>query len=871
MAVPGRGRFDLAANWNIQSSVRAPQGGDQISTAGFDSRDWFAASVPSTVIGALVTDGLLPDPYYSENLRSIPGTTYPFGDNFAVDPMPADSPYAVSWWYRTEFTVPRTMRGGPLWLNFDSINYRANIWLNGRRIAAADQIAGMYRGFEFEISGMVAPGMNALAVEVFAPAANDLSLSFVDWNPLPADKDMGLVRDVYILSSGPVALRHTQVAADLNDALDQARLTLYADLTNAGSVAIAGTLRGTIGGITVAKTVQLAAGESARIAITPEDDVQLVLKNPLLWWPNDLGPQNLYQLHMEFRVGGTVSGQEEKVESRAAGVISDQEDVQFGIRKITSELDSQQHRLFRVNGKRILIRGAAWTHDMMLRVDPEREEEEIRYAAGAHLNAIRLEGKMFDDHLYDLTDRYGILVMAGWCCCSGFEEWDQWTPDEYTVAAESLRYQARQLRNHPSVLVFLYGSDNAPPPGVEQIYMNVLVEENWPNPFLNSAGDHTTPGSGRSGVKMTGPYDWVAPSYWLLDVKRGGAWGFITETCPGPAIPLMASLQQMMPADDLWPIDNEVWNFHAGSGSFADTRNFTNSLNNRYGAATGLADYVKKSQVMTYEAERAMFEAYGRNKYTSTGVIQWLLNNSWPGLIWHLFDWYLRPGGGYFGTLKGNEPLHVQYSYDDGSIVVVNSLYSGFPGYSVTATVYNLDLTVKYAQSVAVDIPEDSSTRVFYLPAIDGLSRTYFVRLQLRDGNGNIVSSNFYWLSTQPDVFDWAANDYPYAQLSTYADLTGLQSLPAADVTATWTSEQTDPDQVEHVVVRNPSSQLAFFVHLTMLKGRGGADIAPVWWSDNYFELLPGEERQITATYPRKLLGGVQSYVQVDGWNVAGR
>jgi len=748
------------------------------------------------------------------------------------------------------------VRGSALWLNFDSINYRANIWLNGRLIATSDSTAGMYRDFEFDISEMVVTGVNALAVEVFAPTENDLSISFVDWNPLPADKDMGLGRDVYILSSGPVALRHTQVVADLNEALDQAQLTLYADLTNASSAATTGTLSGTIGSIAVAKTVRLQAGATVRVAITPEDDAQLTIHNPLLWWPNGLGPQNLYQLHMDFLVGR---------------VVSDQQDVQFGIRKVTSELDDQQHRLFRVNGQRILIRGAAWTHDMMLHVDPEREEQEIRYASEMHLNAIRLEGKMLDDHLYDLTDQYGILVMAGWCCCSGFERWDQWTPGESAVAAESLRYQVRQLRNHPSVLVFLYGSDNAPPPDVEQIYLNVLAEENWPNPFLNSAGGNTTPGAGPTGVKMTGPYDWVAPSYWLLDVHRGGAWGFIAETSPGPSIPLLASLQQMMPQENLWPIDNDVWNFHAGSGSFGDTRNFTTSLNNRYGMATDLADYVKKSQVMTYEAERAMFEAYGRNKYTSTGVIQWMLNNSWPGLIWHLYDWYLRPGGGYFGTMKANEPLHVQYSYDDSSIVVVNSLYSDFPGYSVTATIYNLDLTVKYAQTASIDIPEDSSTRVFYLPPVDGLSRTYFVRLQLKDAAGNLASSNFYWLSTQPDVFDWTANDYPYAQLSTYADLTDLQSLPAANVAVTWTSQETNTDQVEYVVVRNPSSQLAFFVHLTVTKGSGGDDIAPVYWSDNYFELLPGEERQVTAMYPRKLLGDAPSYVQVDGWNVAAK
>ena len=172
---------------------------------------------------------------------------------------------------------------------------------------------------------------------------------------------------------------------------------------------------------------------------------------------------------------------------------------------------------------------------MMLRIDDQREETDIRYAREMNLNAIRLEGKLeMDDHFFDLADRYGVMIMAGWCCCSYWEEWDQWQPSEYTTAGESLRTQLRRLRDHASALVFLYGSDNAPPPQAEQVYLNVLAEENWPNPYLNSASDHTTPGAGRSGVKMTGPYDYVAPSYWLLDTQRGGAWGFITETSPGP-------------------------------------------------------------------------------------------------------------------------------------------------------------------------------------------------------------------------------------------------------------------------------------------------------------------------------------------------
>ncbi len=255
------------------------------------------------------------------------------------------------------------------------------------------------------------------------------------------------------------------------------------------------------------------------------------MANPQLWWPAGLGPQTLYQMQMQFQIGEAVS---------------DTASVDFGIRQISSQLDQNQHRLFLINGQRLLIRGAAWTHDIMLRQDPEREEYQVRYARDMHLNTLRLEGKMFDNDLYALADRYGVLIMPGWCV-GVFEEDQPWTGDQFAVARESMRYQVRQLRNHPSVFVFLYGSDNAPPPDAERMYFaESMADENWPNPYLNSAADHTTPGAGPSGVKMTGPYDWVSPNYWLTDTQRGGAWGFITETSPGPAVPVLQSLQQMM-------------------------------------------------------------------------------------------------------------------------------------------------------------------------------------------------------------------------------------------------------------------------------------------------------------------------------------
>jgi exo-1,4-beta-D-glucosaminidase len=846
-------KIALEKGWLIQSSAKVAEKGDAISISQFKPQGWYQASIPSTVVAALVQNKLYPDPYFGMNLRLIPGTSYQVGQNFSGTATPEDSPFRVSWWYRTEFKLPATVKGKTLWLNFDSINNRANIWLNGRQIANSDQVVGMYRMFEFDVTAVAVPGaVNTLAVEVIPPTQNDLSITFVDWNPMPADRDMGLVRDVYILTSGQVALRYPQVITKVEKP-ELAHLTVAANLRNTQDRPVEGTLKAQIGTISVSKKVTVAAREFARVEFTPADYPQLNVSNPKLWWPAGLGPQNLYRMHIAFEIGGAVS---------------DEQYVQFGVREFTSEIDAQEHRVFKINGKNILIRGGGWSPDMMLRVDPEREEDEIRYTRDMNLNTIRLEGKMNNDHFYDTTDSYGVLVMPGWCCCSYWERWKNWKPEDYTVAGESLRDQLRRIRNHPSVFTFLYGSDSSPTPEAEAVYLKVLKEEHWPNPYVSSATRRTTPGAGPTGVKMTGPYEYVAPGYWLEDHQHGGAFGFNTETSPGPAIPVLESLMEMLPKEHLWPID-EFWNFHAGGGGYRNVNVFTNALENRYGKAKNLEDYVKKSQVMTYEGERAMFEAFGRNKYTSTGVIQWMLNNAWPSIIWHLYDYYLRPGGGYFGTKKACEPLHVQYSYDDRSIVVVNSYYRSFPKHRVTAKVYNLDLAEKFSKAAPVDIGADSATRVFEIPEISGLSRTYFVRLSLQDEGGKQVSSNFYWLSTQPDVSDWAGSNGRYTPIKTFADLTALESLPITKLRLTSRTELKGTEQIERVTVENPTSQLAFSVHLRVLKGKGGKEVVPILWGDNYFELMPGEKREITATYQRKLLGGTKSWIAVDGWNVA--
>ena len=844
----------LRQGWAIQSSAEVRETGATLSTPAFQPRGWYRATLPSTVLNALVESHVYPDPYFGMNLRSISGTSYPIAMNFSNLPMPPESPFRHSWWYRTDFKLSAGYQGKTVWLCFDGINFRANVWLNGRQIASADKMAGAWRLFEFDVTAAAKPGdTNSLAIEVFPSLPHDLAITFVDWNPQPPDKNMGLWRDVYVTATGPVAVRFPTVATRLNlPANDVAQLTVKAELKNEANRAVDGVLKGKIEGLEFSQPVRLSPGETRVVRFTPEKFPQLKLAHPRLWWPAQAGPQNLYPLDVQFEVNGRVS---------------DSSHIDFGVREVTSEIDAQGHRLFHINGKNILIRGAGYTFDMLLRGTPERQEAELQYVRDMNLNAVRFEGKLEDDHFLELCDRYGILVMAGWCCCDHWEQWRQWDQEDETVAAESLRDQLRRLARHPAVFDWLYGSDNPPPPNIEKLYLDIIKETEWPNPYQSSATAKPTALTGPTGVKMTGPYEYVAPAYWLLDSTRGGAHGFNTETSPGPAPPPIESLRRMLPEDHLWPIDS-WWNYHAGGGAFQDIHVFTEALNARYGAATSLEDYARKAQVMAYEGHRAMFEAFGRNKYTSTGVIQWMLNNAWPSLIWHLYDWYLRPGGSYFGAKKACEPLHVQYSYDDRSVVVVNSYYQPFANMKVVARVYNLDMAEKFSREAKVDVAEDSSTRVFTLPEIAGLSSTYFVSLVLEDGSGAPAGRNFYWLSTKPETLDWDKSTWYYTPTKTFADYTALNSLPPVDLKAASRTEERGTDRVTTVTVANPGKTIAFAVHLKLKKGPDGDEVLPVLWEDNYFALLPGESRQVAATYRASDLGRAAPVVEVDGWNV---
>jgi exo-1,4-beta-D-glucosaminidase len=856
--------LQLRDDWSLQSSSKVGKRGEIISTPEFDPTGWYTVSVPTTVVAALVKNNVLPNPDYGVNLRDFPGMDYSIGANFSNIPMRQDNPFLVPWWYRKTFMMPDSYEGKTIWLDFGGINYRANIFLNGKKIDDYHHVVGAWRTYEFNITDGALPGKtNVLAVEVFSPTVRDLAITFVDWNPAPPDKDMGLWRDVEIRTSGPVAVRYPAVVSKVGDD-GKAHLTVMALLKNGTNQPVKGVLEGRIEEAAFSQDVELGPNQEKDVTFDPAQITQLNIDNPRLWWPAQMGKPQLYKLSTSFEIGGRAS---------------DSSETNFGIREITSELNSAGKRIFSVNGKKILIRGGGWSPDMLLREDSQRLRDEFNYVQDMGLNTIRLEGKLETKEFFDLADQSGILIMGGWCCCDAWEKWAKWKQEQFQVAQQSLRDQIYRLRSHPSLMVWLNGSDNPPPPNVEQRYLNIEKELHWPNPVISSATAEPTTITGNTGVKMSGPYEYVAPAYWSEDSLGanhpqrcnqgdcGGGYGFNTETSPGPAVPPLETIEAMLPKDHWWPID-DWWNFHAGGGEFKDLHVFTDALNARYGTANNLEDYTAKSQMQVYEGIRAMYEAYSRNKYTSGGVIQWMLNNAWPSMIWHLYDFYLRPGGGYFGAKTALQALDPVYGYDNHSIYVVNSRYEDAKALRLITKILNLDASEKFSNASTVEVPADGVVKVLTLPDVSGLSPAYFLSIRILDANGTQVGSNFYWLSTKPDTIDWAKSTWYMTPTASYADFTALAQLPKVKLNVSDRSEQKDENEVTHITLENPSKNLAFFVRLKLDKGEGGDEILPVLWEDNYLSLLPGEKREITATYRASELGPAKPYVEVSGWNL---
>ncbi len=844
----------ISNEWQMKSSHDIDIFGEKISSLNYKAEGWYPVTVPGTVISGLVENEIYPDPYYDKNISKLPGYKHGKDSLFSNHYMPDDSPFRCSWWYRNKFTIPEEWQGKKIWLEFKGINYSANIWLNRKRVAGVGEVQGTYRLYEFDISSQVNyDNKNVLAVEIFAPQPDDLAMTFIDWSPVPPDDSMGIWQPVFLQVSEEISIKNTFVRSKLSKQNQQAELLITAEVYNDAEEEKSVSLVGEIENKTFEKTVIIGAKIKEKVLITVEDCPELQLNNPRIWWPYQMGTPDLYKLNLKVFQGDNMC---------------DEEDVTFGIREINTYLNDKGSRMFIINGQELQLRGAAWTPDLMLRQSTIQDEIDISYIKNMNFNTVRLEGKLATDNFWEICDREGIIVIAGWPCCNHWEKWDKWKVEDLGIAVKSLSSQIKRLRNHPSMTAWFYGSDFPPTYEVEREYLKVMEETHPDIPAISSAADKSTKITGEPGVKMSGPYSYVPPQYWYDKEMPGVAGKFNTETGPDMCIPQMESLEMMLSAEEL-EVESDAWKLHAGLAAFTDTSVLDKVVEGRFGNNLSIKEYVKAAQLIAYQSWRAMYEAHFRNWPDATGVIGWMLNSSWPSLIWQLYDYYNLPNGAFYGSKKACEPIHLQYSYDDNSIHLANQTFEKQNGMNVRVVLYSKNLEEKFKKEMKIKkLDKYNSQYLFKIPEEYLDNKLSFLFLYL-ENEGSLISKNVYYLPSGNDLYDDPKSAWFHRPLKQFASLKELGNLPMANLEMKHSINISENKWDLNVQVENNSESIACFNQIKVYD-RENNIITPVYWTDNFITLLPGESEQVHGTINEcDIISLDDIQIAIEGWNLA--
>ncbi len=920
IAAPSTGASDItdlgATGWSVLSSANTSATGAQISAPGFNTSTWLPvanddAGAPGTEVEALAANGMCPGDtalqsvnqsdsspnsvFFSNNIQSC----YGFMSKIGADTV---AKFSVPWWWRTDFT-PNLAAGQTAKLVVNGVIGSANVWVNGTEVATSSTVTGDYTEFTFNISSLVVSGTNSLAIEVNPnnPTTN-FTLDNVDWTQIPPDNNTGIQFPVQLQVDGALAVGNSHV--NQNDAADlsSAALTVKTDVTNYTTTAQAATVTATITPpnngtpITVSQNVTVPASTTQTVSFTPSGFPSLTITSPQVWWPYQLGAQPLYTLGVSAAQGATQFNSTTET---------------FGIRTVTSSLvgsnaiEPSGARAFKINGVPIVIRGGGWSPNLFLHYSAADTAKQIALLKNMGLNTIRLEGHIMPADWFQQMDAAGILVNGGFQCCDAWEVSGTLTQAQLNILQNSAQTIGTNLRNHPSVFSFQW-SDNQPSSQQEQVSeAGFQAADFWPQtPLLASAEYKSTATLGASGEKE-GPYDWVPPNYWYdtthlgsdsTVTNAGAAWGYDSEESAGDTISTMDSLNRFMSASDLsnlWQ-NSKANQYHANyetrcntGYSFGTLCHFDSAMKARYGTPTSLARYVEEGQALNYEGVRAQYEAYidhaNNTPLPSTGTIYWQMNKGWPSLLWFLWNFDGDQAGSYFGGQEANRPLHALYALDNGTVTLDNLTNTTQTGLSVESKVYNLSGTViddKTASNISLTSQQVMNNVLTPMVPTTPAGTTYFVELQLKQ-NGTLIDRNAYWLSTTQDATNWSKSlGQPVGQISTYANLTGLNSLatiPSSSISVTAsTATQSGPDGADRattVTITNNSSSVAFLLRADVRRGTGTTpaagdnELQSSIWQNNDITLFPGESQSIVVTWNSSDLQGLSPIISVSGWN----
>ena len=794
----GRGSvnaLDLAGGaWRIQRDSLVSADGATLSKPGFhlaNAAEWLVATVPGTVLTSYYNAGALPDPNYADNQLAI-----------------SDSFFYADFWYRNEFVMPPVARGKHAWLNFDGVNWKADVFLNGEKLGRIE--GGFMRG-RFDITSRVHAGQrNALAVLVEKnatpgsvkektfdnPDKNGGALGADnptyhasigwDWIPTIRGRDTGIWNNVYLTTTGPVTIEDPFVNSSVGQGAD---VSIEATLRNHESEPVTGTLHGHFGEMAFDEPVNLEPSGSQTVKHA------LHLTNPKLWWPNGYGDPNLYAVSLQFET--------------ANHGVSDAKSFQAGIRQFTYSEDGGALKIW-INGRRFVPLGGNWGFsESMLRYRAREYDAAVRYHRDMHFTMIRnWVGQIGEDAFYEACDRHGIVVWQDFWLANPFDGPD---PDDNDLFMRNVKDTVLRIRSHPSIGLYCGRNEGQPPKPLEAGMRQALAELHPGLHYISSSADDTVSGHG--------PYRAMPLKFYFAQ----RATPKLHSELGMPNIVSMDSLRAMMPESAMWP-QGRVWGLHDFSLNGAQGgASFRERIDKSYGGADNAADWVRLAQYVNYEGYRAMYEAQSKNRM---GLLIWMSHPTWPSFVWQTYDYYLEPTAGYFGAKKACEPLHIQWNPVTDNVEVVNYSAGDARGLTASAQLLNMDGAVKWERPAPVDSSEDSMVSPIHIEYPEGLTPVQFIRLKLARG-GETVSENFYWRGLE---------EYNYR---------ALRDLPKVKLEAVTHAERQGGRWLLTTTVHNPAKTPALMVKLKAVREKSGDRILPAIYSDNYIALMPGERRTV--------------------------
>ena len=806
----------------------------RVVRADFQPADYVDGIVPGTVFSAYVAAGREEDPNWGDNI-------------YQVD----ESKYNQTFWYRTEFDRPELAEGQHAILVFEGTNRYATVYLNGK-LLDRNRIEGHVMKARYDITSKLADH-NILAVKIDMPASNHIGRSdnFVnyvvptyvashswDWMPYVPGLNCGITNDVYIEKAGEVTLRDPWVRTTSLIANNQiAKLNLQTSLMNLSTTDAEVELRATVmpGDITTTKAVTLQAGDSIDVAFN-----ELNVKNPLLWWPNGTGDQNLYTCRFDVLKDG---------------LTIDNQTVTFGIKKYDYRKENTAMVVY-VNGKKVYCKGGNWgMSDYLLRVHGKDYDTRIRLHKDMHFNMIRLwTGCVTDEEFYEACDRYGIMVWDDFWLTGPYTGLTG--PDDRKEFLANARDKVIRLRNHPSVAIWCGCNEGWPYDELNKEIVNLIKtydaddrvyipnsHNGYPSNAAYQAQDGTGLGlSGSGWWQNFPPEDYFSKGIWGGGGDQGDKvdWGFRSELGMG-AFTTWESFCEFMPEEYWWP-RNEMWEKHFFSdkgeyGGGANASNYFNTVQTGYGTSRSAQQFCEKAQLMNIEVMKALFEGWQDNLWnTASGLLFWMSQSAYPSFIWQTYDYYLDATGTYWGAKKACEPLHIQWNCSNDNINVVNTTADDATALTADIEVrrYNGQRYEPYCTTISnIQAKANTVTNIYSFKSsssnteTEALNGIYFIRLNLYDSQQNLVSENFYWKTTRG-----SRNNY-----------TQLNSLPQADINYEVLSVNKTGDITRmHIRVNNPSEKIAFAVRVRLTDPQTGRRI-----------LFAGEHRDLTLEFDSEL------------------